>query len=70
MIVSSANYTNQLIHPSRNADETAMALKFVVHLLGDIAQPLHTEFLGYGGNLIFVKWDGVKSRLHGGMLVF
>ncbi|KAG8912533.1 hypothetical protein FRC01_005057 [Tulasnella sp. 417] len=60
-----ANYTNQLVHPSRNVNETAQALKFVVHFLGDITQPLHTEFLERGGNDIMVRWNGERKRLHG-----
>ncbi|KAG8996162.1 hypothetical protein FRB90_012815, partial [Tulasnella sp. 427] len=61
-----ANYTGQLVHPSRNVNETAQALKFVVHFLGDIAQPLHNEFIAWGGNGIMVKWEGETKRLHGG----
>ncbi|KIO21312.1 hypothetical protein M407DRAFT_29087 [Tulasnella calospora MUT 4182] len=65
VVTAIANYTDQLIHPSRNVDETAQALKFVVHFLGDITQPLHTENFMHGGNGINVKWHGKKAKLHG-----
>ncbi|KAG9020968.1 hypothetical protein FS837_007698 [Tulasnella sp. UAMH 9824] len=65
VVTAIANYTNQLVHPSRNVNETAQALKFVVHFLGDITQPLHTESLARGGNDIMIKWNGQKKRLHG-----
>ncbi|KAG8891728.1 hypothetical protein FRC00_013196, partial [Tulasnella sp. 408] len=65
VVTAIANYTNQLVHPSRNVNETAQALKFIVHFLGDITQPLHTESLARGGNDIMIKWNGEKKRLHG-----
>lgn len=65
VVTAIANYTNQLIHPARNVNDTAQALKFVVHFLGDITQPLHTEFLEWGGNGIRVKWNGERKNLHG-----
>ncbi|KAG8921478.1 hypothetical protein FRC01_000229 [Tulasnella sp. 417] len=60
-----ANYTEQLIAPSRNVNDTADALKFLVHFIGDITQPLHTENLARGGNDIGVRWKGNRKKLHG-----
>lgn len=40
------------------------ALKFVIHFLGDIAQPLHTEAYGAGANNITVYFNGYKTNLH------
>jgi len=41
------------------------AVKFIVHIVGDIHQPLH---LGYasdnGGNSIHVEWNGEEKNLH------
>ncbi|KAG8923158.1 hypothetical protein FRC01_013141, partial [Tulasnella sp. 417] len=65
VVTAIANYTNQLIYPSRNVHETAQALMFVVHFFGDITQPLHTGFLARGGNKIMIKWHGARKRLHG-----
>ena len=45
--------------------ETNQALKFLIHFLGDIAQPLHTEHLASGGNGINVTWNGNIKKLHG-----
>ncbi|PWW78499.1 hypothetical protein C7212DRAFT_362955 [Tuber magnatum] len=44
--------------------ERAMALKFVIHFIGDIHQPLHTEDLLRGGNGIDVTFDGRERNLH------
>ncbi|KAG9022206.1 hypothetical protein FS837_006531 [Tulasnella sp. UAMH 9824] len=60
-----ANYTQQLVSPNGNPDDMAEALKFVVHFLGDVTQPLHAEAYERGGNGINVKFNGHKKRLHG-----
>jgi hypothetical protein len=40
-------------------------LKFLVHLIGDIHQPLHVGCCGdQGGNKVQVKWFGGNSNLH------
>ncbi|KAG8930909.1 hypothetical protein FRC00_000944, partial [Tulasnella sp. 408] len=57
-----ANYTERLIRPSRNVNDTADALKFLVHFIGDITQPLHTEDKERGGNGIPVKWNGNENK--------
>ena len=48
-----------------NTAARLQALKFLVHLIGDMHQPLH---VGYkrdrGGNKIKVKWFGKKTNLH------
>ncbi|KAG8923661.1 hypothetical protein FRC00_005982, partial [Tulasnella sp. 408] len=46
------------------AQNTAEALKFLVHLIGDITQPLHAEALAVGGNDIDVLWNGASNNLH------
>lgn len=42
------------------------ALKWVVHLVGDIHQPLHTEDNNHdlGGNLVKLTYNGVETNLH------
>ena len=40
------------------------ALKWVVHFIGDVAQPLHTSERSYGGNSIKVKFNGTDTNLH------
>lgn len=46
------------------AENKAIALKFIVHLLGDITQPLHDEAYKVGGNEIKVKFNGYSDNLH------
>ena len=46
-------------------DEKAFYLKYLVHLIGDIHQPLHVgRGEDRGGNDIKVKWFGDDSNLH------
>jgi S1/P1 Nuclease len=46
--------------PARERDE---ALKWVVHLVGDVHQPLHAADNGdHGGNLVLVALAGVRTR--------
>jgi hypothetical protein len=40
------------------------ALRFIVHFLGDIHQPLHNEAVAVGGNQINVTFDGDHTNLH------
>ena len=46
-------------------EEEAFYLKILIHLVGDIHQPLHTgRENDKGGNDIYVSWFGKKSNLH------
>ncbi|KAI9053052.1 hypothetical protein LZ554_003322 [Drepanopeziza brunnea f. sp. 'monogermtubi'] len=58
------NYTRQLLNPELNGGLRNMAAKFVVHLVGDIHQPLHVENIEKGGNGIQVLFDGKHVNLH------
>ena len=41
------------------------ALKFLVHLIGDIHQPLHVGYKrDQGGNKVRLRWFGKKTNLH------
>lgn len=40
------------------------ALKFIIHFLGDIHQPLHDEALDIGGNTVKVTFANVTTNLH------
>lgn len=47
------------------ATDKANALKFVIHFIGDIHQPLHTGRVeDNGGNKIDIKWQGFDLSLH------
>ena len=46
-------------------DEKKIALKFLVHLIGDVHQPLHVGRKDdKGGNTVKVQWFGEKTNLH------
>lgn len=60
-----ANYTQRVQEPSvLPAQEVNYALRWIVHFIGDIAQPLHTEAIAVGGNTINVTFDGEAWNLH------
>ncbi|KAK3900838.1 phospholipase C/P1 nuclease domain-containing protein [Staphylotrichum tortipilum] len=58
------NYTTRLLDSTLPDDERAIAAKFVVHFIGDMHQPLHTENVARGGNGIPVLFDGRNVNLH------
>ena len=57
-------------HTSRVMDDTlprflrGQSLRFVLHFIGDVHQPLHTENMNRGGNGIEVVFDGKRTNLH------
>ncbi|KAK5109454.1 hypothetical protein LTR62_007014 [Meristemomyces frigidus] len=59
-----ANYTSRVQDASLPDTEVTTALKFIVHFVGDITQPLHDEALEVGGNDIDVTFDGTSTNLH------
>ncbi|KAJ6001578.1 hypothetical protein N7522_006805 [Penicillium canescens] len=59
-----ANYTQRLGDGRLSNDHKAEALKFLVHFLGDITQPLHDEAYETGGNGIAVTYNGYSDNLH------
>ena len=64
VISSLANYTEQLLDPELPDWRRAQAVKFVIHFVGDLHQPLHNEDVALGGNRIHVQWDGRNYNLH------
>jgi len=58
------NYTARITNDSLTDDDRSYALKFLVHFLGDIHQPLHDEALETGGNDIDVTFGSDKTNLH------
>lgn len=59
-----ANYTQRVGDGRLAKANTAEALKFLVHLIGDVTQPLHDEAYEVGGNDISVTFDGYSDNLH------
>ncbi|KAH0536607.1 hypothetical protein FGG08_006540 [Glutinoglossum americanum] len=58
------NMTTRANDPSLPPKQHYEALKFLLHFIGDIHQPLHTEKLQKGGNGIHVLFDGEEVDLH------
>jgi hypothetical protein len=57
--------TGVLRDPQAPPQDKVTALKFLVHLVGDIHQPLHVgRREDQGGNTIQVQWFGAPSTLH------
>ncbi|KAF3385075.1 hypothetical protein F1880_001861 [Penicillium rolfsii] len=59
-----ANYTQRAGDGRLSTAHVAEALKFLVHFLGDVTQPLHDEAYEVGGNDIAVTFDGYSDNLH------
>lgn len=50
---------------NQSKEKRAIALKFLVHFVGDIHQPLHAGLAeDWGGNKIEVNWFKTESNLH------
>lgn len=59
-----ANYTQRVVSTSLSETQVNYALRFLIHFVGDIHQPLHDEALEVGGNDIDVTFDGTSTNLH------
>jgi hypothetical protein len=59
-----ANYTQRAGDGRLTTANVAEALKFLVHFLGDVTQPLHDEAYEVGGNDIAVTFEGYSDNLH------
>ncbi|KAJ5677421.1 uncharacterized protein N7477_003054 [Penicillium maclennaniae] len=59
-----ANYTQRAGDGRLTSDHVAEAVKFLVHFLGDVTQPLHDEAYEVGGNDIKVTFNGYSDNLH------
>jgi nuclease S1 len=65
-----AQFAAELGAPGTDAEERVIALKFLLHLVGDMHQPLHSADHGdAGGNKVLIIVDGfehkTKDNLHG-----
>ena len=60
-----ANYT-QRVQESDSLDDQEIdyALRFLVHFIGDVTQPLHDESFEIGGNEVNVTFDDEDTNLH------
>ncbi len=58
------NVTSQVNDMTLSHPERGQALRWVLHLIGDMHQPLHTEAEDRGGNGIPVLFHGRQTNLH------
>ncbi|RZK55848.1 MAG: S1/P1 Nuclease [Pedobacter sp.] len=63
------NKTNEMIAVLKNTSSTAeqkkLALRLIIHMVGDMHQPMHTARKeDLGGNRVFLTWFGERSNLH------
>ena len=60
-----ARFTQTVRDASASREEKALALKFIVHIVGDVHQPLHAgNGDDRGGNDVKVRWFGDETNLH------
>ena len=59
-------YRNHILSPSSSAFKRAFALKFIIHLVGDMHQPLHCAENNndFGGGGVTVWWFNQQTNLH------
>ncbi|MFQ5739681.1 MAG: S1/P1 nuclease [Acidobacteriota bacterium] len=61
-----AHYAGVLANPDAATEQRVWALQFLVHIVGDLHQPLHVgRGCDRGGNQIRVSWFGRETNLHG-----
>jgi len=65
-VVSSVHHFEEVLaNPRSNKSEKTEALKFLVHFVGDIHQPMHISHKeDKGGNTIQLRYDGKGTNLH------
>lgn len=64
-ITALADFTKVLQDSKAPVEERRKALRFIVHIIGDLHQPLHAGAGNdRGGNLVQVTWFGRNTNLH------
>ena len=60
-----ARFSKTLRDPNASREDRQTALRFIVHLVGDLHQPLHNgKCCDKGGNDVKVTWFGKPTNLH------
>jgi len=58
-------YRDQILSPSTTPEDREIALKFIIHLVGDMHQPLHcSDNHDHGAGTVNVTWFGAGRNLH------
>lgn len=65
-ILSGIDHFSKVLKNIKSSDEDKkFALSFIIHLIGDLHQPLHIGYNhDHGGNKVEVTWFGEKTNLH------
>ncbi len=67
-ITALARLSAELKNPNTPVADRQKALRFIVHIIGDLSQPLHVgrggELADRGGNDVKVTWFGRPTNLH------
>lgn len=64
-IVEAINFCIQRLTTALSSDDRATWLKFLIHLMGDLHQPLHAgQSRDRGGNSVRVSYGGQSTNLH------
>lgn len=65
VVTAIESQTRVLLDPEASKEEKGLALKMVVHLVGDIHQPMHVGHASdRGGNSWTIKYFGRENNLH------
>lgn len=60
-----ARFAATVRDPGASREEKALALRFIIHIVGDVHQPLHAgNGKDRGGNDVKVRWLGQETNLH------
>ncbi|HEX8223482.1 MAG TPA: S1/P1 nuclease [Allosphingosinicella sp.] len=60
-----ARFAATLRNPAASPADKRLALRFTIHIIGDLHQPLHAGRPGdRGGNNVKVSWFGAETNLH------
>ena len=64
-VTALARFAETLRDPTASAADKRLALRFTIHIIGDLHQPLHAGRPGdRGGNNVKVTWFGEQTNLH------
>lgn len=64
-VVALTRFSATLRDPRATIEDKRHALRFVIHIVGDLAQPLHSgNGVDRGGNDLKVTWFGKPTNLH------
>jgi hypothetical protein len=64
-VTALAMFTETLRDPAASLEDKQRALRFIVHIIGDLHQPLHAgNGTDRGGNDVRVDWFGDRTNLH------